>query len=207
MNLEAETEAPAPLTSAQRHAAVAAMAAQMNLEAETNGPPQGGGRDRDREHQQRRRYHEESSERQRERARPASNAKQLSSPDPHGSWDAGRRERGERGERGERDTVAAITASVDSGLQAAKSFGASLFGFAASVASSVTSAATSRTEQLDTVRVNVVRELAEGGFGTVYLAADCDGSRKYALKQMFCQTREQMADAQAEISGMYSEEP
>ena len=57
-------------------------------------------------------------------------------------------------------------------------------------------------ERLDNCSVTVMRELAEGGFGTVYLAKAAEGDAKYALKQMFCQSREQMADAKNEMEAL-----
>jgi len=52
-------------------------------------------------------------------------------------------------------------------------------------------------------RVTVVRLLAEGGFGSVFLANDVSSSStSYALKQVLCQSREQIQDAQAELRAL-----
>lgn len=57
-------------------------------------------------------------------------------------------------------------------------------------------------------KVMIIRELAKGGFGTVYLAQDVEpqagrgGVRKYALKQMLCQSREQLEDAHDELRAL-----
>ncbi len=105
-------------------------------------------------------------------------------------------------------TASTLTASVEGGLQAARSFGASLFGFAASVANSVAGAGVNafsggnRTEKLDRMKVQVGRIIAEGGFGTVYVATDAESNKKYALKQMICQTKEQLNDAQGELRAL-----
>lgn len=47
--------------------------------------------------------------------------------------------------------------------------------------------------------VSVVRELAEGGFGIVYVVEDCTRGNKYALKQLLCQSREQVNEAHNEL--------
>jgi serine/threonine kinase 16 len=47
--------------------------------------------------------------------------------------------------------------------------------------------------------VSIVRELAEGGFGMVYLVEDCTRGKRYALKQLLCQSREQIAEAHNEL--------
>lgn len=48
-------------------------------------------------------------------------------------------------------------------------------------------------------RVQVKRQLAEGGFGYVFLAADTQTGETCALKKMLCQTREQLEAAKREI--------
>lgn len=55
--------------------------------------------------------------------------------------------------------------------------------------------------------VTVVKELAEGGFGMVYLVEDGNttvGKRgqQYALKQLLCQSREQVAEAHSELDAL-----
>ena len=48
--------------------------------------------------------------------------------------------------------------------------------------------------------VSVIRELAEGGFGMVYLVEDCaPRGQRYALKQLLCQSREQVEEAHHEL--------
>ena len=51
-------------------------------------------------------------------------------------------------------------------------------------------------------KVVISRELAEGGFGKVYLVQDTDSSQIFALKQMFCQSSEQEADAHDELAAL-----
>ena len=52
-------------------------------------------------------------------------------------------------------------------------------------------------------RVTVVKLLAEGGFGSVFLATDSSSSStSFALKQVLCQSREQIQDAQAELRAL-----
>jgi serine/threonine protein kinase len=55
--------------------------------------------------------------------------------------------------------------------------------------------------------VTVIKELAEGGFGMVYLVEDSNpstGSRalQYALKQLLCQSREQVTEANSELDAL-----
>lgn len=97
--------------------------------------------------------------------------------------------------------------------------GKSLFSFAKSVVDATTQHAANLTSQLGTVvsgplasgqsiqvgsyRVNVVRLLAEGGFGCVYLVSDRgDSGRQMALKILNCQTKEQVQDAQLELNAL-----
>ena len=61
-------------------------------------------------------------------------------------------------------------------------------------------------------KVRIVKELAQGGFGIVFLAQDAadssdnnnaeGGSKQYALKQMLCQTKEQIEEAQNELRAL-----
>lgn len=56
---------------------------------------------------------------------------------------------------------------------------------------------------LGTMKVNVIREIAQGGFGTIFLVEDgVMAEKKYALKQMLCQTKDQLDDAQSELSSL-----
>ncbi|GAB5033384.1 nak mpsk protein kinase [Nannochloropsis oceanica] len=48
-------------------------------------------------------------------------------------------------------------------------------------------------------RVRIKKQLAEGGFGYVYLAQDAHTGEVYALKKMLCQVREQLEAAKREI--------
>uniref|UniRef100_A0A7S3M3S9 Protein kinase domain-containing protein n=1 Tax=Spumella elongata TaxID=89044 RepID=A0A7S3M3S9_9STRA len=61
--------------------------------------------------------------------------------------------------------------------------------------------------QVGRMVVTVVKELAEGGFGMVYLVEDGNTSvgnrgQQYALKQLLCQSREQVAEAHAELDAL-----
>lgn len=50
-------------------------------------------------------------------------------------------------------------------------------------------------------KVYMVREIAEGGFSKVFLVRDSgDAAQMYALKQMLCQTRDSLEDAQRELA-------
>lgn len=91
--------------------------------------------------------------------------------------------------------AAAGTAAVNSrgDLREMGAVAAGLFGAAA-----VTSVLT-----IGSTKVRIVRELAQGGFGTVYVAEDLEGgTHQYALKQMLCQTREQLDDAHNELRAL-----
>jgi serine/threonine kinase 16 len=48
-------------------------------------------------------------------------------------------------------------------------------------------------------KVQIIRQLSEGGFGTVYLTKNEAGNRSYALKQLLCQNKEQIEEAHKEI--------
>lgn len=48
-------------------------------------------------------------------------------------------------------------------------------------------------------RVRIKKQLAEGGFGYVYLAQDAHTGEVYALKKMLCQTQDQLKAAKREI--------
>ena len=97
--------------------------------------------------------------------------------------------------------AAAGTAAVNSrgDLREMGAVAAGLFG-SAGVGAAVTS-----VQKIGNTKVRVVRELAQGGFGTVYVVEDAEdggGHRQYALKQMLCQTREQLDDAQNELRAL-----
>ena len=53
--------------------------------------------------------------------------------------------------------------------------------------------------QVGSHKVFVERELAEGGFSKVYLVRDNDSGRKFALKKMVAQSREQLDEAKWEM--------
>ncbi len=59
------------------------------------------------------------------------------------------------------------------------------------------------TMSIGTTRVTITKALTEGGFGTVYLAQSLQGTTKYALKLLLCQSREQSQEAQDEIENLY----
>lgn len=60
--------------------------------------------------------------------------------------------------------------------------------------------------QLSEYKVRIVRQLAEGAFGIVYLAQDAhapiDVKPTFALKQLICQSKEQMTEAQNELDSL-----
>ena len=109
------------------------------------------------------------------------------------------------------DDMAAI---ADTAVSAAKS----LFSFAKTMVDATAQAATvasanlgittgniviGQTLSVGQCRVTVVKLLAEGGFGSVFLATDASSSStSYALKQVLCQSREQIQDAQAELRAL-----
>jgi len=109
------------------------------------------------------------------------------------------------------DDMAAI---ADTAVSAAKS----LFSFAKTMVDATAQAATvasanlgittgniviGQTLSVGQSRVTVVKLLAEGGFGSVFLATDASSSStSYALKQVLCQSREQIQDAQAELRAL-----
>ena len=55
--------------------------------------------------------------------------------------------------------------------------------------------------QLGKRKITISRELAEGGFGKVFLVQD-DSGQYFALKQMFCQSTEQETDAHDELNAL-----
>lgn len=98
------------------------------------------------------------------------------------------------------ETVTAIT-------DAAGAVGRSFMSFAALSLKSVVEVASStgvgiQTIQVGNTHVIVVRDLAEGGFGTVSLVEDAGNKRQYAMKRMLCQTKEQVEDANNELKAL-----
>ncbi|CAM9186828.1 unnamed protein product [Ectocarpus fasciculatus] len=63
--------------------------------------------------------------------------------------------------------------------------------------------------QVGNHRVVVVREIAQGGFGIVMLVRDVNDNKLYAMKQMFCQSREQADEAHLELRTLqkFSDDP
>jgi serine/threonine kinase 16 len=109
------------------------------------------------------------------------------------------------------DAAAVITDAAEVAKEAAKS----LFGFAATWGKSVLDAASTVSATaltgsasgrlsgpitLGKMRVQVVRELSEGGFGIVYVAQE--GTKSYALKQLICQSKAQLDEARTEIENL-----
>lgn len=57
--------------------------------------------------------------------------------------------------------------------------------------------------QVGGMHVAVLRELADGGFGTVFLVQEVSNPGKhYAMKKLLCQTKEQVADAKNELEAL-----
>jgi Protein kinase domain len=102
------------------------------------------------------------------------------------------------------ESVAAIT---EAAKEATMSAARSLFNFAAQsvktvqeVASTVVANQSNPVVQIGNTKVQITRELAEGGFGKVFVVQDMVRQDKYyAMKQMICQSKEQIADAQTEL--------
>jgi serine/threonine protein kinase len=78
------------------------------------------------------------------------------------------------------------------------------------MASQAAVAAHQQVMEVGLTRVVLVKELAHGGFSTVYLVHDRDsvkkaaagggqGVKQYALKQILCQTKEQEEEAHDEL--------
>jgi serine/threonine kinase 16 len=81
-------------------------------------------------------------------------------------------------------------------LSGAKTLASSVISTASSVISTV---ASSETVVVGSHTVAVERQLAEGGFSTVFLVRDDAQKKKYALKRMVVQSREQTEEAKWEI--------
>ena len=71
-----------------------------------------------------------------------------------------------------------------------------------SLASTSNEVYTSKVIQLSKSRVSIIKLLADGGFGSVYLVKDDNGNRQYALKILNCQSKEQIIDGQHEIKSL-----
>eukprot|EP00943_MAST-04B_sp_MAST-4B-sp1_P003261 g3261.t1 len=75
-----------------------------------------------------------------------------------------------------------------------------VFSATKAIAGSVLSAVSQdESLQVGRYKVAVEKELAEGGFSKVYLVRDAETGRKYALKKMVAQTREQLDEAKWEM--------
>lgn len=58
------------------------------------------------------------------------------------------------------------------------------------------------TAQVGDKQVHILKQVAEGGFGTVYLAEDSSSGRLYAVKHLLCQSIEQLRDANLEVEAL-----
>jgi serine/threonine kinase 16 len=87
----------------------------------------------------------------------------------------------------------------------------SLFNFAAKSIKSVASNVASLTGhiQVGHHKVVLVKEIAQGGFGIVSLVKDVNDGKVFAMKQMFCQSREQVEEAHLELTTLqkFSNDP
>jgi hypothetical protein len=103
-----------------------------------------------------------------------------------------------------------ITALGEAGLEAGKkaaqfadAASKTLFSFATKGLKSLTEgAATLQTVKLNRQSVSIKRQLAEGGFGTVYIASSGSNRGDFALKKLNCQSREQIDEAN-EVSSRF----
>jgi hypothetical protein len=96
------------------------------------------------------------------------------------------------------ETVAALAGAASVATEATGQVARSLFNFAAKSLQTVVHGVSSVTghQQVGHHRVAIVKELAQGGFGIVFLVRDTQHpDRLYAMKQMFCQSREQVGCA------------
>jgi serine/threonine kinase 16 len=83
----------------------------------------------------------------------------------------------------------------------------SLWGVASSALGKVAAnmhAASGATVKVGNTSVVIERELAEGGFGTLFVVRDGNNAKdkKYAMKQVLCQSTEQLNDTKKEISAL-----
>ena len=103
------------------------------------------------------------------------------------------------------DTVAALAEATK---EAATNVAKSLFAWGVSSLKNVTEAASTISSGLNATtvgktKVNIVKELAEGGFGKIFLVTDANNPNKqYAMKQMLCQTKDQDLDCNHEIQAL-----
>lgn len=105
-------------------------------------------------------------------------------------------------------TVSVISdTAVDAAIVAKEVAGAaarSLMSFATKSLKTVVTAAATLTGniQVGKHRVMVLKELAEGGFGKVFLVKDTDSKREYAMKQLLCQSKDQLKEAENELMAL-----
>ena len=82
------------------------------------------------------------------------------------------------------------------------SFAAKSLQVAAEVGTSVVTGSTAGVIKVGRRKVSIMKELAEGGFGKVYLVQDQDTGTDYAMKHMMCQSTEQEQDVQDELAAL-----
>ena len=99
------------------------------------------------------------------------------------------------------ETVASLSHAANTASEITGQAARSIFNFAAKSIKSVAHNVASLTGhiQVGNHKVVVVREIAQGGFGIVFLVRDVHDGTMYAMKQMFCQSREQMDEAHLEL--------
>lgn len=110
------------------------------------------------------------------------------------------------------DTAASLAEAAETAKNVATAAAKSLFSFASSMGKSVLDvagnvAASSSSSSLvagtsvtlSSARVTVTRQLSEGGFGVVYAVRDDATGSMLALKQLLCQNKEQVVEAQHEV--------
>ncbi len=71
-----------------------------------------------------------------------------------------------------------------------------------SLASTSNDVYTNKIIQLSKSRVSIIKLLADGGFGSVYLVKEESNNKQYALKILNCQSKEQIIDGQHEIKSL-----
>eukprot|EP00607_Mallomonas_marina_P003393 CAMPEP_0182432384 /NCGR_PEP_ID=MMETSP1167-20130531/55953_1 /TAXON_ID=2988 /ORGANISM="Mallomonas Sp, Strain CCMP3275" /LENGTH=404 /DNA_ID=CAMNT_0024619823 /DNA_START=243 /DNA_END=1454 /DNA_ORIENTATION=- len=86
----------------------------------------------------------------------------------------------------------------------AEEAGRSLLSFATHSLKTAQHAAASFSSQIQVGhhKVTILKELAEGGFGKVYIVRDVSTKTDYAMKQLLCQCREQVEDATNELKAL-----
>ena len=109
------------------------------------------------------------------------------------------------------ETVAALAGAANVASEYTGLAARSLFNFAAKSIKTVSHSVASMTGhiQIGHHKVIITREIAQGGFGTVSLVKDINDGKMYAMKQMFCQSREQVEEAHLELKTLeqFSNDP